>query len=251
MKKIIQALLARTGYRLEKTSREFIRAADIEPEFLDHLAACGSFSMTSPERLYALYQAVRYILDHDIPGDLTECGVWRGGSAMLIARMLVARQVRNRTLWLYDTFEGMSAPTDRDVDFRGGRADSLLEASADNKETSVWCLADLRDVQRNMASTGIPEDQVRYVRGKVEETLPATMPGWPVALLRLDTDWYESTRHELTHLYPRLSSGGVLIVDDYGHWQGCRQAVEEYFAAHPPAPLLARIDYTGRLAIKR
>ena len=80
-------------------------------------------------------------------------------------------------------------------------------------------------------------------------SLPAQAPT-AVALLRLDTDWYLSTKHEMEHLYPRLSAGGVLIVDDYGHWDGARQAVEEYFLTHGDKPLLARTDYTGRLAVK-
>jgi hypothetical protein len=83
----------------------------------------------------------------------------------------------------------------------------------------------------------------------VERTVPAAAPP-ALALLRLDTDWYESTRHELEHLYPRLSAGGVLIIDDYGHWKGSRRATDEFIAATPDFGLLSRIDGTGRLAIK-
>jgi hypothetical protein len=98
-------------------------------------------------------------------------------------------------------------------------------------------------------ATGYPAERVHLVRGPVEETLPAAAPE-RLALLRLDTDWYASTRHELEHLYPRLVDGGVLIVDDYGHWQGARQAVDEYFAGTAPPPLLHRIDYTARIGVK-
>jgi uncharacterized heparinase superfamily protein len=100
-----------------------------------------------------------------------------------------------------------------------------------------------------MTTTGYPADRVRLVKGVVAQTIPTAAPA-SIALLRLDTDFYESTRHELEHLYPRLSSGGVLIIADYGHWQGARQSVDEYFGTLPDAPLLARIDYTGRIAIK-
>jgi len=88
------------------------------------------------------------------------------------------------------------------------------------------------------------------VAGAVEDTLPDRAP-MEIALLRLDTDWYASTKHELETLYPRLVSGGVLMLDDYGHWTGCRKAVDEYFAANAPAPLLNRIDYTARVATKQ
>jgi hypothetical protein len=86
------------------------------------------------------------------------------------------------------------------------------------------------------------------IAGKVEETLPEHAPE-SIALLRLDTDWYESTRHELEHLFPRVVAGGVLLLDDYGHWKGSRKAVDEYFAAQGITMLLNRVDYTGRLGI--
>ena len=105
------------------------------------------------------------------------------------------------------------------------------------------------EVRRNLASTGYPSDRLHFIRGRVEDTIPASAPE-SIALLRLDTDWYESTRHELTHLYPRLVRGGVLIIDDYGHWQGARQATDEYFSVLGSPVLLHRIDYTGRIAVK-
>ena len=98
-----------------------------------------------------------------------------------------------------------------------------------------------------MGSTGYPPEWVAYVEGLVEETITRSAPT-RIALLRLDTDWYESTHHELVHLYPQLERGGVLIVDDYGHFAGARKAVDEYFADDPI--LLSRIDYTGRMAVK-
>jgi hypothetical protein len=105
-------------------------------------------------------------------------------------------------------------------------------------------------VQRNLAGTGYDLASVKFIKGKVEETIPAHAPA-RIALLRLDTDWYESTRHELAHLFPRLVPGGVLILDDYGHWQGSRRAVDEYMAEHGIPILLNRVDYTARIAVKR
>jgi len=114
----------------------------------------------------------------------------------------------------------------------------------------IWAVADIEDVRRNMASTGYPQDLVRYLKGPVEQTLPALGPPGPIALLRLDTDWYESTKHELMHLFPLVRPGGILIIDDYGHWEGARKAVDEYFAATGRPFFLHRIDYTGRLLVK-
>jgi hypothetical protein len=169
----------------------------------------------------------------------------------MVAQVLQHRGVNDRHLYLYDTFEGMSEPTAEDVDFRGQKADQMLEQTQDKKETSVWCLANLDDVKLTMSNSKFPSENIHYVEGKVEDTIPVTVPAGSIALLRLDTDWYTSTKHELIHLYPSLSSDGVLIIDDYGHWEGCRKAVDEYFAEQKQTIFLQRIDYTGRLAIKK
>jgi len=113
-------------------------------------------------------------------------------------------------------------------------------------DATIRCYSPLEEVKRNMEATGYPPAQISYIKGKVEDTLPAEAPA-QIAVLRLDTDWYESTRHELVHLYPRLSPGGVLIIDDYGYWTGARKAVDEYFR---DSLFLGRIDDTGRIAIK-
>ncbi|NBA77194.1 macrocin O-methyltransferase [Emticicia sp. ODNR4P] len=242
---MISKLLKPFGYKIAKVQKEedFIN----DPTFLKILKACQPYTMTSIERMYALYNAVTYIVKNNIAGSFVECGVWRGGSSMMIALTLKELGVSNRSLYLYDTYEGMSEPTADDVDFRGGQAKELMEQNVENKQNSVWCLADLNDVQNNMRSTGYPQDLVHFVKGKVEDTIPATMPEAPIALLRLDTDWYESTAHELKYLYPLLIQKGVLVIDDYGHWEGCKRAVDEYFNG---SLLLNRIDYTGRIAIK-
>ncbi|MDI9859299.1 TylF/MycF/NovP-related O-methyltransferase [Flectobacillus roseus] len=242
---MISKLLKPFGYKIAKVQKEedFIN----DPTFLKILKACQPYTMTSIERMYALYNAVKYIVKNNIAGSFVECGVWRGGSSMMIALTLKELGVSNRAIYLYDTYEGMSEPTADDVDFRGGQAKELMEQNVENKQNSVWCLADLNDVQNNMRSTGYPQDLVHFVKGKVEDTIPATMPEAPIALLRLDTDWYESTAHELKYLYPLLIQKGVLVIDDYGHWEGCKRAVDEYFNG---SLLLNRIDYTGRIAIK-
>jgi O-methyltransferase len=233
-----------TPGRLDRTHPDFDSA------FAGVYSRCVPYTMTSPERMYALWTAVRHVCRQHIPGDLVECGVWRGGSSMVAALALVHESDSERRLWLYDTFEGMNQPTGRDVAIDGTRAaehwDELRGTPGDHRLSH----ASLDDVRHNMASTGLGRDRLEYVVGPVEETLPESAPEH-VSVLRLDTDWYESTKHELEHLWNLLEPGGVLIVDDYGHWRGAREAVDEFFAGRLDAPLLVRIDYTGRLAVKR
>ncbi|MDQ3332386.1 MAG: TylF/MycF family methyltransferase [Planctomycetota bacterium] len=204
------------------------------------------YTYTSPERVYAVCNAIRYLSARKIDGDIAECGVWRGGSMMAAMLTLLETGSRERRFFLYDTFEGMTEPTANDVSIAGRKAQSLFSEKQQRQE--AWVAASEEDVRRNVASTGYPMSQVRFCKGKVEETLPARAPE-KIALLRLDTDWYESTRHELEHLYDRLVPGGILIIDDYGEWLGARQAVDEFFAKTQPL-LLNRIDYTGRIAVK-
>jgi O-methyltransferase len=221
---------------------------DLEPGFVETYRACRPYTLTSVERMYALHQAVEYVHRAGLPGDIVECGVWRGGSSMLAASTLLRLGDTERNLWLYDTFEGMTEPTARDVAHTGERMVDEWDRHRGDPSSDVNCWASLHEVRANMARTGFPAERVRYVRGPVEETLPATAPD-AIAILRLDTDWYESTRHELETLFPLLAPSGVLIVDDYGHWAGARQAVDEYFAEHRPV-LLSRVDYTARMAVK-
>jgi O-methyltransferase len=205
------------------------------------------YTMASPERQFALHEAVRYVVAAGVPGDCVECGVWRGGSSMMVALTLDGLSERRR-LWLYDTFDGMPTPSSEDVLWNGRSASSELDkATKAEGAGNVWAYATLDDVKENMGRTGYPPDLITYVAGRVEDTIPAQAPE-QIALLRLDTDWYESTRHELEHLWDRLVPGGVLIIDDYGHWQGARKAVDEFFADRPQ--LFARVDYTGRMTVK-
>ena len=221
--------------------RDPLRYADLSPARRARFARVQPYTQTSRERVTTLADAVEYVIGAGIPGDFVECGVWRGGSSMAVAITLLRLGVHDRRLWLYDTFGRMPAPGTRDRDYAGREVTGHEASMLGDVGLS------LAEVQAAMRSTGYPEDHIGYVSGRVEETIPESAPS-AIALLRLDTDWYESTRHELEHLYPRLVSGGVLIVDDYGHYAGARQAVDEYFAGRPI--LLARVDYTGRMAVK-
>lgn len=223
---------------------------DLEPEFLELYEMCRDATMTSIERMYALYTATLHVARGGAHGDFVECGVWRGGSMMLVALTLMRAGAADRTLWLYDTFCGMTPPSDVDVqEMSGIAASAILAQQPRTDDNPFWGCAARDVVEANLRRTGYPPDRIRFIAGDVLETIPAASPE-TIALLRLDTDWYASTRHELEHLYPRVAAGGVLIVDDYGYWRGARKATDEYFASRPDAPLLHRIDYTGRIGVK-
>lgn len=244
---LINAPLGLLGLKLIRRSRlELVNFSDLEQDkkFWKLYEQVRAFSLVPAERSYALYQSVQYILKNNIPGDFVECGVWKGGSSMLMARCLQEAGVRDRKLWLYDTFEGMSRPGAED----GEEEHRQWEQGRVNDTTNTMCLASLDEVKANMGRTGYPPENIRYIKGKVEDTIPGQLPS-SIALLRLDTDWYASTKHELQHLYPLVSPKGILIVDDYGAWQGARKATDEYFASIPHT-FLHRIDYTGRLIVK-
>lgn len=239
------------GYKIERAeSSSMARQGfphDFENSDIETIRVVAPYTMTSPERIVSLCQAVRYLLSAGIKGDIVECGVWRGGSMMAVARTLLGAGVTSRPLHLFDTFEGMTPPTEKDVTFSGRSAADALETSP--RDANIWARAPLRAVQGALRSTGYDMSAVRFVKGPVEETLPRHAPD-SIGLLRLDTDWYVSTRHELIHLFPRLSRGGVLIIDDYGHWKGARRATDEYLEENRVRLLLNRIDYAGRIAVK-
>jgi len=222
---------------------------DFSAKEIELCNAVSPFTMTSPERIIALANLVTYIVERKIQGAIVECGVWRGGSMMTIATTLLTHSQTKRDLYLFDTFSGMAAPTDADVTFNGQPAATLLAKTPVKAGKNVWCIASIEDVSTNLGTTAYPESRIHLIKGKVEDTIPGEAPD-VIALLRLDTDWYESTRHEFEHLYPRLVSGGVLIIDDYGHWKGTRKATDEYFAGLSVKPLLHRVDYPCRVCIK-
>ncbi|RZU48552.1 macrocin-O-methyltransferase TylF [Krasilnikovia cinnamomea] len=219
---------------------------DFDEATKDTIRAVKPRTMTSPEKLNALVNSVRYVVRHQIPGDIVECGVWRGGSMMAIAKTLIEAGDTDRHLHLYDTFEGMSEPTEHDRRFDGRPAAEMLSAA--DRSAGIWAYASLEDVQEGMRESAYPADRVHFYKGKVEDTIPAHIPD-RISILRLDTDWYESTRHELKHLWPRLVPGGVLLLDDYGWWDGARQAVDEWLEETRLPLLLMRMD-EGRLAVK-
>ena len=200
------------------------------------------YTMVSPERLYSLIEATRYVNQWKIPGAIVECGVWRGGASMTAALTLLQLSDTSRNLFLYDTFSGMTAPTEKDFCLKGeSDVHEVFRATQTGEDESSWCRAGLTEVKQNLTSTGYPISKLKFIKGKVEETLPEFVPE-SIAILRLDTDWYDSTRHELVHLYPLLVSGGVIIIDDYNTWAGSKLATDEYFSSINVPIFLKKVD---------
>ena len=234
---------ARTKFEIRRLLRErglVVRRSyppDFDSELVDICERVAGYTTSSRERLAALYQAVKHISRHKVPGSIVETGVWRGGSMMAAALTLLSEAVDDRDFYLFDTFEGMPEPDDVDVGH---------SATARSLWRPQWLAAGEPQVRAVMASTGYPPGRIRLVKGLVEDTIPGSAPE-QIALLRIDTDWYSSVAHALDHLYPRLEVGGILILDDYGAWTGAQKAVDEYFGT---SVYLHRIDYSARLVVK-
>ena len=250
LKQFFKKVIHQSGYQLVKNSTlEKSSFKNMDEDFIDLYNQCAPYTMTSPERMYALYNGIKYIIANNIHGDIVECGVWKGGSAMLCALTLQKLGVTNRKLFLYDTYKGMSEPSQKDKEAFTG-IEAINEWNENKKDNlNEWCYASLDEVKENMGTTGYSSENITYIEGKVEDSLPNIIPNH-ISLLRLDTDFFESTQHELNHLYPLLSEQGVIIIDDYGFWAGAKEAVDKYLKDNSIKLLLTRIDATGRIGIK-
>lgn len=206
------------------------------------------YTMTSQERVANLEYATRHIIHAGIPGDFVECGVGAGGSMMVVAYTLLALGIDDRRLYLYDTYTGMAEPTDEDVSLLGKPAKRKYARKMKDGECT-WHNYPLEHVRENLRRTKYPDDKLEFVQGLVQDTLPDNNSA-QVALLRLDTNLYESTRAELEHLYPKLSPGGILLIDDYYRWLGQRKALDEYLLDRGANMLLVRIDDHAAIGVK-
>ena len=196
-------------------------------------------------------EATRYISEAGIPGSIVEVGVWRGGSAMAAALTLKKRRLTNRDFYLFDTFDGSWDPP--------SRRDRLVYPQSQPRprpQKNVFKhggftekQVSTRAVRARMSDVGYPLTRVHCVKGQVQKTVPRVLPE-EIAILRLDTDFYSSTYHSLKNLYPRLAVGGVLIIDDYGKYEGATQATDRYIRENRLKILLNRIDSQGRIGIK-
>lgn len=253
VKNLIQKTLNLAGYEIRPLPCKFqnfpLELSKSDEELIRYVVD-NTYSMASVQRLVNTLKSCKYVVKNNIPGDFVECGVWRGGNG-IVAKKIFEALGSDKKVWMFDTFEGMTKPSDEDVN-----AKTCIKAEEKYHKTlgkthSNWCYASIDDVKKNCKASSIKMSEVKFIQGDVCKTLiePKNLPQ-KIAVLRLDTDWYESTKMELEVLYPRLEKNGVLIIDDYGHWQGSRKAVDEYFSTQTYQPLFNVIDRAGRSAIK-
>ena len=255
IKNIIKKFLSTFSYEISKIQnyKPLIFNDKINVEFETLFEICSKESLNiSKQRFLSLYQSLYYVYKNNINGDIVECGVFRGGSAMMMAhtmKKMSNEKDEKKFLWLYDTFEGMANAKEIDVNILNEKAQDQLKSKkkkANNKD--IWAFSPLDQVKKNINSAGYEEDKIIYVKGLVEETLKKNTPD-KISLLRLDTDFYESTKVELEHLYPKIEKGGIIIIDDYGHWNGCKKAVDDYFS-NKKNIYFNYIDYSGIIGVK-
>lgn len=250
MKALTTLLEGAFGRRGRATANEPELPAELDPGDVEiyRYVMENKLTMVGRERLLSTLFACKHVVAAGVAGDFVECGVWRGGNA-IVAADVFQRHDAGRKVWLYDTFAGMTRPTEADVNWLGKRAEGRFERNR-REGYNQWNYASLEDVKANFERAPRRSANTVFQQGDVIEVLaaPERLPS-AIAVLRLDTDWYESTRAELAALYPRLSAGGVLIIDDYGHWEGQRRAVDEYFEA-VERPFFHYADYASRVGVK-
>ena len=250
--------LKNLGLKLIKIENAFneypVDATKRDIEIIEYILNSNSkkrLSMVSVDRLMSVIQSTKYLIENDIKGDFVECGVWRGGCALAIAMVLKDFNV-DRKIYLFDTFQGMTMPGKEDKGFDGFQPFRKFKKRQRENHNS-WCYASLEDVKFQFEKLNL-ENYPIFIKGDVlktlskEENLPQQ-----IALLRLDTDWYESTKFEMNVLYPRIIKDGVLLIDDYTDWQGCKKAVDEYFYENFKFnyPLIWGNSMTGKGLVKK
>lgn len=245
-----RTILAKFGYNISlgSTTLEYPELNKKEVEFIKKIFD-DSLTMTSFDSLVTLALACKYLVRNGIEGDFVEAGVWRGGSSIVAKKFLSG----NRNFYLYDTYKGMTKPTVHD--YRIGsesHVGTLNKWNEFNKEThNDWVFASLNEVRNNFKRFNLLDSTLMFMEGDIREIL--TLENIPdrICLLRLDTDFYDSTLIELQVLWPLLSPGGVLILDDYGHWDGARRAVDEYFELNNENLMVPIAGGGGRIILKR
>lgn len=252
LRTIIKLILNKFGYSIisnkdwmKKMENLIVEASDEE---IGEFEKINKISLTSLPNKWSLIQSLKHVKNNNLPGDIVETGVFKGANLILINNFLKKFHI-DKKIFAYDTYSGQSEPTDLDFDIKGT---SMKKKFSDYKKKNlapVYCSLD--DVKNNIEKYSQNDlDQLIFIKGKVEDTLveEKNLPS-KISLLRLDTDFYESVKISLEILYPRLVSGGVLIIDDYGHFKGAKIAVDNFFKDKKNI-WMHRVDYTCRLIIK-
>ena len=227
-----------------KKSKNF--PTEIKEEEKEIIELSSKYTMTDTITMWALIQSIKNVIQNKIDGDFVECGVWRGGNLILCQKYFDLQHIKKK-IYGFDTFEGMTEPKEIDVDYRNIPASEQYSLFKSGEKSNL-ARCSLDETNKNIIET-VPKNNIKLIKGRVENTLreEKNLPE-KISILRLDTDWYESTKIELEVLYPRLMSGGFLIIEDYGHFKGFRKAVDEYFKDN--MPYLHYVNYTCRLIIK-
>ena len=250
--RLLKSLLKKIDYSLYKNEpfnfdREYPEATDFEKQTFE---ICQQYSMTDHMRIFALMKSIEFTKQHNVNGDFVECGVWKGGNLILFQRFIEKYNL-DKKIFAYDTFEGMSKPEEIDITPEGVSANKLLKKLYDKgvnrKDNILIADCSIEEVKNNFQKFSSKKN-LFCIKGKVEETLEnkENLPN-KISILRLDTDWYSSTKKELEILFPLLEKNGILIIDDYGYWKGARKAVDEYFIDKKVT--MFKIDFTGRMII--
>jgi O-methyltransferase len=206
-------------------------------------------TMGSILKLIDTAMAVKYIIKNNISGDFVECGVWRGGHSIL-AKKIFELNGSDKKVWMFDTFTGMSKPNAVDAKISKPDKAIIKYNLTKNKNFTSWCYAPLNIVINNCIKANINLKQIYFIKGDVLKTLNKENLPESISFLRLDTDFYKSTKKELEILYPRIAKNGVITIDDYGSWQGSRKAVDEYFLKNKVNLFFNIVNYSQRTAIK-
>ena len=240
---IIKKIIKKLGYNYFKSKND--RAIEEITPYEDKLInKCLKYSMTTRVRMWSLLNSINYIHNNNIQGDFVECGVWKGGN-LILYELLNQKYNLDKKVFGFDTFEGMPMPGEHDYKYNNVSAIDLYNRKV--KIENNWCKSTLDEVKGNIL-TECSNVNINLIKGKVENTLlvKENIPD-KISILRLDTDFYESTKIELEILFPKLEKNGILIIDDYGTYKGARKAVDEYFKKKA---FLIYIDHTCRLLIK-
>tara|TARA_B100002051_G_C16557086_1_gene545579 strand:+ start:132 stop:887 length:756 start_codon:yes stop_codon:yes gene_type:complete len=248
-KKIINKILNKFGYQIQKIDTKLKLPIEFSQDELNLVTSIEDYTMTGRIRIISIINLYKDIINREVEGDFVECGVWRGGNLILVQKLNEIHQ-QKKNIFGFDTFEGMTKPNEFDFDLRNENANNLLNKTKKlNNVKNIWAYCDLDTVQDNINKI-LKQNNIKLIKGDVKNTLKIkeNLPE-KISMLRLDTDFYESTKIELEVLYPRLSKGGVLIIDDYGHFKGCKKAVDEFF--ENSNNVLHYIDYSARYLVKR
>ena len=252
--RLFKSLFKKIGYDLSKIEKYNLdknlpELSSFEKKLLHDVSG---LTMTGPDRIFALMKSIEFIQKNNVKGDFVECGVWRGGNLIIFQKFIDKYKLKKK-IYAYDTFKGMSEPETVDKTFDEKKAkqllNNLMKKKINKKDNILFAYSSKKDVIQNF-KTKTRSNNLKCIEGKVEDTLKIkkNLPK-KIAILRLDTDWYRSTKIELEKLYPIVQKNGIIIIDDYGYWKGARKAVDEFFKKKNV--VIFKIDFTGRMIIKK